>query len=584
MPPLESVLVANRGEIAVRIIRAAKEMGIRAIAVYSDLDRDSLHTSLADEAWNIGPAPSADSYLNVGAILAAARSSGAAAIHPGYGFLSENAAFARAVIGAGLIWVGPPPEAMVALGDKMASRRVAEQAGVPGVPGTLEPLRSAADARTVADVYGFPIVVKAAHGGGGRGLRVVSESADLERAFEAARREADAYFASPEVYVERYLERPRHIEAQVMFDRHGNGFFLGERDCSLQRRHQKLIEEAPSPALSDRQRKALGRAALAVAGQAGYQSAGTVEFLLDEGGHFYFLEMNTRLQVEHTITEVVTGIDIVREQFRVASGEKLDLDPISSRGHAIEFRVNAEDPSRGFLPCPGTIEEYREPGGFGIRVDGGYRAGAVISPYYDDLIAKLVVWGRDRDEAISRSRRAIGEFLISGVPTTLPFHRLALDTPSFLAGHHHTQTVEQDMDLSQLAPTATPSSVWERVEAGRSMTVEVGGRRFEVKAWGLDPTAGEVPGGRPARRRPVPQKQVPEAIDHGGAVTAPMQGTIVKVHVGIGDSVMVEQPLFVLEAMKMENEIRSPLSGSVLALRVGEGTKVSPGEVLATIR
>lgn len=579
---MESVLIANRGEIAVRVIRAVREMGMRAIAVYSDLDRDARHVRLADEAWNVGPAPAAESYLNVEALLEAAARSGAEAVHPGYGFLSENAAFARRVMEAGLAWVGPPPEAIATMGDKIASRRAAEAAGVPGVPGTLEPVRRAADLRAVADTYGLPIVVKAAHGGGGRGLRVVRHAEDLDRSFEAARREADAYFANPEVYVERYLEGPRHIEAQVLCDRHGNAVFLGERDCSLQRRHQKLVEEAPSPALSERQRRALGRAALAVARAAQYESAGTVEFLLDREGNSYFLEMNTRIQVEHTVTEAVTGIDLVKEQLRIAAGERLNLGEVAPRGHAIEFRVNAEDPGRGFRPQPGVITEYREPGGFGVRVDSGYEAGSTISPYYDNLIAKVVVWGSDRAEALARARQALSEFHIAGVPTTLPFHRLILDLPAFAEGTHDTSTVEAGLDLI-LPARPEPEPPPEPAAAGRVMTVEVGGRRFEVRLWAPEIPGGEGPRRPPARRRSASSAALAFA-EPEGLVTAPMQGTIVKVHHHAGETVEAGAPLFVLEAMKMENEIRSPSAGQIVDLRVREGDPVSAGQVLAIVR
>ncbi|MFH1330012.1 MAG: acetyl-CoA carboxylase biotin carboxylase subunit [Actinomycetota bacterium] len=579
---MESVLIANRGEIAVRVIRAVREMGMRAIAVYSDLDRDALHVRLADEAWNVGAAPAAESYLNADAILDAAARSGAEAVHPGYGFLAENAGFARRVVEAGLAWVGPPPEAIATMGDKIASRRAAEAAGVPGVPGTLEPVRRAADLRAVADAYGLPIVVKAAHGGGGRGLRVVRRVEDLDRAFEAARREADAYFANPEVYVERYLEGPRHIEAQVLCDRHDNAVFLGERDCSLQRRHQKLVEEAPSPALSARQRRDLGKAALAVARAAPYESAGTVEFLLDRDGSFYFLEMNTRLQVEHPVTEAVTGIDLVKEQLRIAAGERLTMGEVIPRGHAIEFRINAEDPGRGFRPQPGRIAEYREPGGFGVRVDSGYGPGAVISQYYDNLIAKLVVWGTDRAEALARARRALGEFHIAGVPTTLPFHRLILDLPAFREGTHDTRTVEAGLDLGALAqPEAEPLP--ETTAAGRALTVEVGGRRFEVRLW--VPEAPGVEGAkRPPARRRGPAPAGLEFSEPEGLITAPMQGIIVKVHHRAGEAVEAGEPLFVLEAMKMENELRAPAAGQIVDLRAREGDLVSAGQVLAIVR
>ncbi len=447
---MNSLLVANRGEIAVRVIRAAKELGMRSIAVYSELDRDSLHVDLADDSWNIGPAPAAESYLSGDRIIKTALDAGADAIHPGYGFLAENADFARAVIAAGLVWVGPPPEAIATMGDKIASRRAAEAAGVRSVPGTLEPLVSAATAADVAEGFGYPVAVKAAHGGGGKGLRVVHRPEDLDGAFEGAAREAEAYFGSPELYMERYLERPRHIEAQIVLDDHGNGVFLGERDCTVQRRHQKLIEETPSSTLEESTRKAIGEAALAVARDCSYVNAGTVEFLVDQDGEFFFLEMNTRLQVEHAITEMVTGIDLVKEQLRVAAGEPLSFDSVQPWGHAIEFRINAEDPTANFTPGPGRVTEYREPGGFGVRVDSWIQPGTRVSQYYDNLMAKLVVWGRDRAEAIERGRRALREFVVSGVPTTIPAHLTVLDHPDFIDGRHHTRWIEEEVDLSRI--------------------------------------------------------------------------------------------------------------------------------------
>ena len=582
---MESVLIANRGEIAVRVIRGVQEMGMRAIAVYSELDRDALHVQRADEAWNIGPAPAAESYLNIDAILRVASETGADAVHPGYGFLAENPKFARAVMEAGLIWVGPSPEAIAAMGDKIASRRVADDAGVDGVPGTLEPLADVDAVRKVAEEYGYPIAIKAAHGGGGKGLRVVREEKGLQDAFESARREADAYFANPEVYVEKYLEHPRHVEAQIIVDTHGNAMFLGERDCSLQRRHQKLVEETPSLMMSDKQRKAFGKAALAIAKVSDYVNAGTVEFLLDQNGDFYFLEMNTRLQVEHTVTEMVTGIDLVREQLRVAMGEELSFSAVEPRGHAIEFRVNAEDPATGFLPSPGQIIDYVEPGGLGVRVDSGYQAGSAISQYYDNLISKLIVWGRDREEALTRARRAIDEYHITGIATTLPFHALAVRSEDFAAGTHHTRTVEDEMDLTSIThPTAPQLPEDEELEE-RQMTVEVGGRRFVVKLWAPEPPA---PSGGP--RRAAPRRRPPKLAQSGGAATgegvvaAPMQGTIVKVHHKAGDTVSQGDPLFILEAMKMENEIKAPNDGEIVDLRVQPGDKVSSGAVLAIVR
>ncbi len=560
-------------------------MGMRAIAVYSELDRDALHVRRADEAWNIGPAPAAESYLDIDTILRVAAESNADAIHPGYGFLAENAQFAKQVVDAGIIWVGPGPDAIGAMGDKIASRKAADEAGVKGVPGTLEPLSDAAAARAVAEDYGYPIVIKAAHGGGGKGLRVVRSDDQLEEAFEAARREADAYFANPEVYVEKYLERPRHIEAQIIVDTHGNEVFLGERDCSLQRRHQKLIEETPSPAITDKQRKAVGKAALAIAKAAAYVNAGTVEFLHEQEGEFYFLEMNTRLQVEHTVTEMVTGIDLVREQLHVAMGEELSFSGVETTGHAIEFRINAEDPANDFLPNPGQIIEYSEPGGFGVRVDSGYGAGSAVSQYYDNLISKLIVWGRDRDEALSRARRAIAEYEIRGIATTLPFHALAVENDAFTSGTHHTRTVEDEMDLSQITHLRAPQLPEDEELEERRMTVEVGGRRFVVKLWAREAQPPSEGPSRAAPRRRAPKlTQSTQSISGEGVVTAPMQGTIVKVHQKAGDRVKAGDPLFILEAMKMENEIRSPAYGEIVDLRVQSGDRVTSGAVLAVVR
>ncbi|HLA66933.1 MAG TPA: acetyl-CoA carboxylase biotin carboxylase subunit [Acidimicrobiia bacterium] len=582
---MRSVLVANRAEIAVRVIRGVKEMGLRAIAVYSELDRDAVHVQLADEAWNIGPAPAQESYLDIDSIMAVAAESNADAVHPGYGFLAENAAFAARVIDAGLVWVGPPPAAITAMGDKISSRIVAEKAGVSGVPGTMEPIATVDEVIAIAAKLGYPIAIKAAHGGGGKGLRVVRAAEEVANGFEAARREADAYFKNPEVYVEKYLDTPRHVEAQIILDTHGNGLFLGERDCSLQRRHQKLIEETPSPAMSDKQRKALGKAALAVAKAAGYVNAGTVEFLLDRSGDFYFLEMNTRLQVEHTVTEMVTGVDLVQEQLRVAMGEELSVTAVESRGHAMEFRINAEDPARNFLPSPGRIVDYREPGGFGVRVDSGYGPGSAVSQYYDNLVSKLVVWGRDRDEAMARARRALNEYTITGIATTIPFHLLALDDASFREGTHHTRTVEEEMDLSALAHPKAPILPGDEELAERQMTVEVGGRRFVVRLWAPEVAAPATAGRRQApRRRPPKLTQAAPVGDGAGAVTAPMQGTIVKVHHKAGDRVEAGEPLFILEAMKMENEVKAPTAGEIVDLRVRTGDRVAGGAVLAIVR
>ncbi len=580
-PMLESVLVANRGEIAVRVIRSAREMGMRTVAVYSELDRDALHSRLADEAWNIGPAPAAESYLNMSRILAVAREAKVSAIHPGYGFLAENASFAQKVIDAGIAWVGPPPDAIATMGDKIASRRAAQLAGAPTVPGTIEPATSPDEVIQIAETYRYPVAIKAAHGGGGKGLRVVWSPDEVADAYEGARREAQAYFGNAEVYVEKYIERPRHVEAQIIFDKHGNGVFMGERDCSVQRRHQKLVEETPSPSVTPEIRQRLATASLAVAKACGYENAGTVEFLLDQEGEIYFLEMNTRLQVEHTVTEMVTGIDLVREQLRVAAGERLSFDSVEARGHAIELRINAEDPFANFAPSPGRITEYREPGGYGVRVDGWVDAGTTVSQYYDNLMAKLVVWGRDRTEAIERARRALNEYVIRGVATTIPAHDQVLAHADFVDNRHHTKWMETDMTLHRTEPNPGATLPQDEALARRSMTVEIGGRRFEVAFWA--PEAAAAPIGAVRRRAPKLERSGP-AAPSDGMITAPMQGTIVKVSVKAGDMVEAGQPICVLEAMKMENEVRAPAAGAVVELRVRAGDTVAAGDLIAVVK
>jgi acetyl-CoA/propionyl-CoA/long-chain acyl-CoA carboxylase, biotin carboxylase, biotin carboxyl carrier protein len=582
---VKSVLIANRGEIAVRVIRAARELGLRTIAVYSELDRESIHTQLADEAYYIGGSPAAESYLNVENILKAARESKADAIHPGYGFLAENAGFAQSVIDAGLIWVGPPPSVIATMGDKVASRKAATAAGVLSVPGTPDPVESVDVVRAFAQEHGLPIAIKAAHGGGGKGLKVVRTMDDLDDAFESARREADAWFSNPDVYVERYLDRPRHIEAQMIVDMHGTAVFLGDRDCSMQRRHQKLIEESPAPNFSAEQRASLAEAAMKLCKAAGYVNAGTIEFLLDEDGTFYFLEMNTRIQVEHSVTEMVTGIDLVKEQLRVARGDALTIESVYEPfGHSIEFRINAEDPGRNFLPTPGVIVRYEEPGGLGIRVDSGVTAGSAISQYYDNLIAKLIVWGRDRDEALERGKRALNEFVITGIATTTPAHLLFLETERFLAGTHYTTFVETEVDLTDIPqPMAAAMPEDEELER-RTMTVEVGGRRFGVTYW--SPVfASSMTGQKAApRRRPPKLGRAAGPSTGDGVVTAPMQGTIVKVHHTAGQSVKAGEPIAVLEAMKMENEIKAPIDGAIVDLRVQPGDTVTAGGVIMIIK
>ena len=576
---IKSLLIANRGEIAVRVMRTARDMGIRTIAIYSELDRDALHVELADEAWNAGPAPASESYLNQESILRIAHESGAEAIHPGYGFLSENAGFAKAVADAGVIWVGPSAEAIQAMGDKITSRRNAEAFGVPTVPGITEPVTDVAEVVELAKDFGYPIAIKAAHGGGGKGLRVVRSEDEVSDAFDGARREAEAYFGNPEVYVEKYLEHTRHIEAQILFDNNGHGVFLGERDCSVQRRHQKLIEETPSPGFSVKQRRALGKAALAAGKSCSYVNAGTVEFLADRDGDFYFLEMNTRLQVEHTVTEMVTGIDLVEWQLRIASGEDLDLPEIEPRGHAIEFRINAEDPYSGYLPTPGQIVEWREPSGPGVRLDGWIRPGTTVSQYYDNLMAKLVVWGPDRATAINRGRRALEEFVIRGVSTTIPAHLAVLDHPDFIAGDHHTKWMEETIVLGGSSPDAPPSLPEDEAMSRKDIKVEIGGRRFSVSYWAPEST----PDG-PIRRRPPKMSSSAGSAVADGVVTAPMQGTIVKVSVAAGQRVKAGDPICVLEAMKMENEVKSPSNGEVIDLRIEPGDTVASGQVIAIVK
>ncbi|MFP3881994.1 MAG: acetyl/propionyl/methylcrotonyl-CoA carboxylase subunit alpha [Actinomycetota bacterium] len=576
---MKSLLVANRGEIAVRVIRTAREMGIRTIAVFSELDRDALHVDLADEAWNAGPAPASESYLNQESILRIAHESGAEAVHPGYGFLSENASFARAVDEAGLIWVGPPGDAIEAMGDKITSRRNAESYGVPTVPGITDPVTTVDEVLELGAEYGYPVAIKAAHGGGGKGLRVVREASEVTAAFDGARREADAYFGNPEVYVEKYLEKPRHIEAQILFDQHGHGVFLGERDCSVQRRHQKLIEETPAHGLTAKHRKALAKAAIDAGRSCDYVNAGTVEFLMDQDGDFYFLEMNTRLQVEHTVTEMVTGLDLVAWQLRIANGEKLDLGEIEPRGHAIEFRINAEDPHQNYLPTPGQVVEWEEPAGPGVRVDSWMRPGSNVTQYYDNLMAKLVVWGSDRESAINRGRRALEEFTITGVASTIPAHLAVLDHEDFVAGKHHTKWMEDEVSLEDAEPYVAPSLPEEEDLTKRDITVEIGGRRFRVAYWAPEPAAG----GR-MRRRPPKLETSGQSGVSDGMITAPMQGTIVKVHVEPGETVKAGDPICVLEAMKMENEVTSPGDGDIVDLRVEPGDTVTSGQVIAIVK
>ncbi len=578
------VLIANRGEIAVRVIRACKEMGIATVAVYSDLDRDALHVRLADEAYGLGGQTAAESYLDVDAIMGVIDKSGADAVHPGYGFFSENADFARAITDRGVSFVGPPPAAIEVMGDKISAREAAEKVGVSGVPGSTELVTEASQVQAFGDEYGWPIAIKAAYGGGGRGMKVVSSADEAGDAIESAKRESLAYFGRDEIYLERYLTKPRHIEIQVLADSHGNCVYLGDRDCSAQRRHQKLIEEAPAPDIADDIRKAMGEAAVNVAKGCDYINAGTVEFLLEDD-NFYYLEMNTRLQVEHPVTELVTGVDLVAQQLRIASGEALEFgqDDVEIRGHAIEVRVNAEDPAGGaFLPSPGRIDTLVIPDGYGVRFDGGYQAGDEISQFYDNLVGKLVVWGSDRPTAISRMLRALDEMEITGVATTIPADIAILEHPDFAAATHSTKWVEEVLDLSGVGAAATGSDAAgepDDSKVRRDLDVEVNGKRFSVSMW-VPESAGS--GGAPQRvRRAAPKKAA--AIAGSGQIAAPMQGTIVKVEVEVGAAVKMGDNLCVLEAMKMENNIAADKAGTVTEVNVSVGDSVGGGDILVVI-
>jgi acetyl-CoA/propionyl-CoA carboxylase, biotin carboxylase, biotin carboxyl carrier protein len=584
---VERVLVANRGEIAVRVLRACKELGLTGVAVYADPDRDALHVELADEAYHIGEATPSKSYLNVDLIVETAKRARADAIHPGYGFLAENAAFAQAVMDAGIRWVGPPPAAIAAMGDKVEARKVAERAGAPLVPGTIEPLTGPDAAVAFAAEHGYPIALKAAFGGGGRGMKVVRAAEEVADALESAERESKSAFGRSEIYVERYLEAPRHVEAQILADGRGEVVFVGERDCSMQRRHQKLIEEAPAPGLPEEVRAALGKAACDIARAADYVNAGTIEFLYDpRSASFYFLEMNTRLQVEHPVTELVAGVDLVHAQLRVAAGEPLPAgwSHLGRRGHAIEVRINAEDPAARFMPAPGPVVGWREPSGPGVRVDAGVRAGFTVPQAYDSLLAKLIVWGEDRDQARGRMLRALDEFVIEGVPTTIPFHRLAMQDPAFAAGDVSTILVEQGMDLSALA-AAEPVEDGDRLgkPTPRRMVIELDGERFDVNVFPQEEV--KIP---ERIRTPRSPKALERARAESGGpgkeiVKTPMQGTIVKVLVANGDAVTPGQTLVVLEAMKMENHVTAHQAGKVSELNVAEGDTVPTGATIATI-
>ncbi len=581
-PPFEKILVANRGEIAVRIFRTLRELGIGSVAVYSEVDRGSLHARLADEAFLIGAGAPAESYLNVGRILETAARAGAQAIHPGYGFLAENAGFARACEEAGIVWIGPPPDAIDAMGSKVAARRLMSEAGVPVIPGTTDPVETVEELVRLGEEYGWPLAVKASAGGGGKGLKVVESAEEAERALASAKREGEAYFSDATVYVEKLIVDPRHVEVQVLADAHGNAIHLGERDCTIQRRHQKIVEETPSPAVDAELRGRIGQIALDAARAVGYRSAGTIEGLMDPEGNYYFLEMNTRIQVEHTITELVTGVDLVREQILVAAGEPLSLsqEDIRIRGHAIECRVNAEDAANGFLPTPGTITAYREPAGPGVRVDSGVEAGSEVAGIYDPLLAKLCVWDTDRERARRRMLRALSEYAIEGVTTLVGFHRALLEHPCFVEGttcHGLVESPELAARGQELVPRAEAAVASARTR-GRALDVEIDGRRFAVTLAEPEPPYAEL-----ARRRA-------ERVSSGGshaaareAVISPMQGTVLAVEVAEGDEVEAGRVICVIEAMKMENEIRAHRDGVVTGLAVAAGEAVKAGQVICVV-
>ena len=582
------VLIANRGEIAVRVIRTCRELGIATVAVYSELDRGALHVRLADEAYALGGQTAAESYLNTDAIVDVIRRSGADAVHPGYGFFSENTDFARTVTDLGVTFIGPPPEAIEVMGDKISSREAAEAAGVSGVPGRNDVLQSADEVVAFGEEHGWPVAIKAAYGGGGKGMKVVHAAGEAAGALESAQREAIASFGRGEAYLERYLTWPRHVEMQVMADTHGNAVWIGERDCSAQRRHQKLLEESPAPAFPAEIRQRMGEAAVKVALACGYVNAGTVEFLYQDGD-FFFLEMNTRLQVEHPVTEAVTGLDLVAEQLSIAAGNPLSFtqDDIELRGHAMEARINAEDPSGGrFMPSPGTITRLQIPDGPFVRFDAGYAEGDQVSQYYDNLIAKLVVWGRDREEARRRLLRALDELIIEGVATTTPAHKAILAHPDFIAAEHSTKWVEERLDLSGVTAPAPPAAAPDEAEprVRRSVDVEVDGRRFSVAMWVPEGAPVAVAAGGGARAtRPKPAASAGGGGAGAGQVIAPMQGTIVKVLVAVGDAVDVGTPVVVLEAMKMENQIAAEKAGTISEVRCEPGQAVGAGDVVIVI-
>ena len=587
MAPFTKVLVANRGEIAVRIFRTLRELGIGTVAVYSDADRGRLHTQVADEAYRIGPGPADESYLRADVIVETALRAGAEAVHPGYGFLAENAAFARKVEEAGLTWIGPPPAAIELMGSKTEARSAMKAAGVPIIPGATDPVRTVEGVLEIGEEIGYPLIIKAAAGGGGKGMELVSEPSGAAAAFEAAQRQGLKFFADDAVYVERYLEGPRHVEAQILADAHGNVLFLGERDCTIQRRHQKLIEETPSPAVGEALRERIGEIAVNAARAANYRSAGTIEGLLTAAGEYFFMEMNTRIQVEHTVTELVTGLDLVREQILIAQGEPISVrqEDVRMRGHAIECRINAEDVGKGFLPAPGLITAYEEPSGPGVRVDSGVRAGDEISGLYDPMIAKLIVHDTNRETARRRMLRALAEFRIEGPPTLLGFHAALLSEPCFIAGEtchglveseELAQRAEEMTDLFSHRTTTIAGGPDGRQTRERVVAVEVDGRSFDVRLHTTEPPWAAL--GR--RRR---ERSAAGGAAGSGAVTSTMQGTVLKILVAEGDTVSAGQVICVVEAMKMENEIAAPHDGIVTDLAVTAGQAIASGQLICVV-
>ena len=595
---LQKILIANRGEIAVRVIRAARELGLATVAVYSELDRNALHVRLADEAFALGGKTAAESYLNTDAIIDAVKRSGADGVHPGYGFFSENADFARAITEMGVAFIGPPPAAIEEMGDKVSSRKAALRGGAPIVPGTTEFAQGPDEIKAFGEEFGWPVAIKAAFGGGGRGMKVVQAANEVEEAMASAQREAKAFFGRDEVYVERYLTWPRHVEVQIIGDQQGTVVWVSTRDCSAQRRHQKLIEEAPAPGLPDGVEDAMGAAAVKAASAVGYFNAGTVEFIYQDG-EFFFLEMNTRLQVEHPVTEVITGIDLVEWQIRVASGEPLPMTQsevlAQRRGHGIEVRINAEDPAGGkFLPSPGRITKLETPDGFGIRFDSGYMSGDTVSQYYDNLVGKLIVWGKNRHTAIARTIRALEETTIEGVATTIPADLAILRHEDFANVVHSTKWVEETLDLSAIGIASVapkPSGDDDEPEqlVQRRTTVEVNGKRFDVSVWVPESAGVAVSAGKAAARKPRRGASTGTGAGAGsgpsgsGGVTVPMQGTIVKVLVEVGDTVEAGQAVVVLEAMKMENQIATERAGTVKEINVSPGDTVGGGDVVMKI-